>query len=89
MHIHLKKATTIKDEITFLQKVGLIYPREYTSQVSNPILLMNKHDTTYVCTNFHDLKKSFPKDNYPTPFTNHVIDECVGHKILYLMDGFS
>jgi hypothetical protein len=35
------------------------------------------------------LKKSFPKDNYPTPFTNHVIDECVGHKILYLMDGFS
>jgi hypothetical protein len=42
-----------------------------------------------VCTNFHDLNQSCPKDNFPTPFIDQVIDVCAVHEVLSLMDEFS
>ena len=36
-----------------------------------------------------DLNKACPKDNYPTPFIDQVIDECVRSEIFSFMDGFS
>jgi hypothetical protein len=41
-----------------------------------------------VCTNFHDLNKACPKDNFPTPFIDQIIDECVGCEAFSFMDGF-
>ena len=42
-----------------------------------------------VCTRFHDLNKSCPKDNYPTPFIDQIIDACAGSEVFSFMDGFS
>jgi hypothetical protein len=41
-----------------------------------------------VCTDFHDLNKACPKDNFSMPFIDQVVDECVGCKAFYFMDGF-
>ena len=30
-----------------------------------------------------------PKDNFPTPFIDQIIDACVGHEVFSFMDGFS
>jgi hypothetical protein len=38
---------------------------------------------------FRDLNKYYPKDNFPTHFIDHIIDECEGSEIVYFMDGFS
>jgi hypothetical protein len=38
---------------------------------------------------FRDLNKACPKDNFPTPFIDHILDECVGRKVFSFMDGFS
>jgi hypothetical protein len=35
------------------------------------------------------LNKACPKDNYPTPFINQIIDECAGCEAFSFMDGFS
>ena len=32
---------------------------------------------------------AFPKDNYPTPFIDQIIDDCARSEIFSLMDGFS
>jgi hypothetical protein len=42
-----------------------------------------------VCMDFRDLNKSCPKDNFPTPFIDQIIDECVKSEIFSFMDGFS
>lgn len=47
------------------------------------------HDMTRVCINFRDLNKACPKDNYPTPFVDQIVDECAGNEIFSFMDGFS
>jgi hypothetical protein len=36
-----------------------------------------------------DLNKACPKDNFPTPFIDQIIDECVGCESFSFMDGFS
>jgi len=36
-----------------------------------------------------DLNKACPKGNFPTPFINHIIDECAGIDIFSFMDDFS
>jgi hypothetical protein len=37
---------------------------------------------------FHDLNKACPKDNFPTPFIDKIVDECTGCEVLSFMDGF-
>lgn len=42
-----------------------------------------------MCVDYRDLNKACPKDNYPTPFINQIIDDCVGCRVFSFMDGFS
>jgi hypothetical protein len=38
---------------------------------------------------FRDLNKACLKDKFPTPFINHIVDECTGCEVFSFMDGFS
>src|SRR5882757_5476655 len=42
-----------------------------------------------ICTEFNDLNKACPKDNYPTPFIDQIINACAGSEVFSFMDGFS
>jgi hypothetical protein len=42
-----------------------------------------------MCINYKDIRKSFPKDNFPTPFIDQIINNCARREIFSLMDGFS
>ena len=79
----------MKVEVEKLLKAGLIYPIALTEWVSNPVPVDKKQGTIHVCTEFRDLNKSCPKDNYPTPFIDQIIDACVGSEVFSFMDGFS
>ena len=41
-----------------------------------------------MCIDFRDLNGSCPKDNFPTPFIDQILDECVGSEVFFFMDGF-
>jgi hypothetical protein len=59
-----------------------------TDWVSNLVLVNKKQCTIHVCVDYRDINKPCPKDNYPTPFVDHIVDNCVGSEIFSLMDGF-
>ena len=80
---------TVKAELDKLLKAGFIYPIALMEWVSNLVPINEKKGMIHVCTNFHDLNKSCPKDNYPTPFIDQIIDACVGSEVFSCMDGFS
>jgi hypothetical protein len=48
-----------------------------------------KQGTIRVCIDFLDLNKSCPKDNFPTPFIDQILDECAGSAFFSFMDRFS
>jgi hypothetical protein len=66
--VNPKKETTIKIEVEKLLKAGFIYPIHLTQWVSNPVPVNKKQGTIRVCTDFRDLNKACPKDNFSTPF---------------------
>jgi hypothetical protein len=78
-----------KPNLNKLHVAWFIYPIAYTSWVSNPILVNKKHGTIYVCTDFRDLNHACPKDNFPGPFIDQIIDDYVGHEAMSFMDVFS
>ena len=57
--------------------------------VSNLVPIDKKQGTIRVCTEFQDLNKACPKDNYPTPFIDQIIDACAGSEVFSFMYGFS
>jgi hypothetical protein len=87
--LHPSKAAAIKAKIDKLHTAGFIYPIAYTSWVSNPVPVDKKKGSIRVCTEFRDLNNACPKDNFPTPFIDQIIDDCAGHEALSFMDGFS
>ena len=78
----------IKAEIDKLHAAGLIYPIAYTSWVSNSVPINKKQGTIRVCMDFHDLNHACPKDNFPTPFIDQIINEYTGHEALSFMYSF-
>ena len=42
-----------------------------------------------MCVDFTDLNKACPKDSYPFPRIDQLVDSTVGHQLLSFMDAFS
>ena len=42
-----------------------------------------------MCVDFTDLNKACPKDSYPLPRIDQLVDSTAGHKLLSFMDTFS
>ena len=79
----------IKDEVKKLLKAGFIYPIPLTEWVSNIVHVNKKQGTIRFSIDFRDLNKSFPKDNFPTPHIDQIIDNYAISVIFSFMDGFS
>ena len=82
------KAPAIKAEIEKLLKSDCIYPIPLTEWVSNLVPLDNKQGAIHICTNFRYLNHACPKDNFPTPFIDQILDECAGSEVFSFMDDF-
>ena len=87
--VNPRKVAAIKAEVEKLLNARFIYPIPLIEWVSNPVPIDKKQGTIRVCIDFRDLNKACPKDNYPTPFIDQIIDECAGNDIFSFMDGFS
>ena len=42
-----------------------------------------------VCTDFTDLNKACPKDSFPLPRIDQLVDATAGHELLSFMDTYS
>jgi hypothetical protein len=60
-----------------------------TDWVSNLVLVTKKQGMISVCVYYRDINKDVPKDNYPTPFFDQIVDDCARSEIFSPMDGFS
>jgi hypothetical protein len=87
--VHPRKAAAIKLEVEKLLKAIFIYLVALTEWVFNSVLIDKKGGSIRVCVDYRDIKKSCPKDNFPTPFVDQIVDDCAGSEIFSLMDGFS
>ncbi|KAM2246473.1 hypothetical protein ACFXTI_007288 [Malus domestica] len=77
----------IKDELVRLLKVGFIQTARYVQWLANIVLVLKKNGALRICIDFCNMNLATPKDKYPMPISNLLIDATVHHEILSFMDG--
>ena len=79
----------MKEEIQKQLSVGFISVVLYPKWLANVVSVPKKDDKVRVCVDFRDLNKASPKDDFPLPHIDVLVDSTTGHAMLSLMDGFS
>ncbi|KAL0368461.1 UNVERIFIED_CONTAM: Transposon Tf2-12 polyprotein [Sesamum calycinum] len=57
--------------------------------ISSIVPVRKKNGQIRVCVDFRDLNNACPKDDFPLPIAELMIDATIGHKALSFMDGSS
>lgn len=87
MHPHI--SLLVKVELKKLLDVGFIRLVAYPDWVSNIVLVSKLDKSIRVCIDFRGLNKTCPKNDFPLPIIDIIVDLTVGHEIFSLIDGFS
>ena len=79
----------VKEEILRLLKAGFIRTARYVEWLSSIVPVVKKNGKMRVCIDFRNLNLVTPKDEYPMPIVDLLVDNSAGHQILSMMDGHS
>jgi ribonuclease HI len=77
----------VKKEIEKMIEAGFIRACRYAEWISSVVPVQKKDGRWRVCVDFRDLNRATPKDEYPMPVAEILINAAAGHKILSFMDG--
>ena len=78
----------ITDEVNKLLLAGFIQEVYYPDWLANVVLVKKANGKWRMCMDFMDLSKACPKDSFPLPRINQLMDSIAGHKLLTFMDEF-
>ncbi|XP_024026071.1 uncharacterized protein K02A2.6-like [Morus notabilis] len=79
----------LKEEVDKLINNGFIRESHYPRWVSNPVLVIKPNGNWRTCVDFSDLNKACPKDGFPFPRIDQLVDATAGHEMLSFMDAYS
>ena len=86
---HLDIEAQIIKKVQKLLAAGFIRPIEHLKLLSNIVPVKKKNGQMRCCVNFRNLNKACPKDEFPLPNMDMLIDSVAEHAIFSFMDGFS
>ncbi|XP_074374423.1 uncharacterized protein LOC141714827 [Apium graveolens] len=84
-----QRAIALAEEVARLLDVGLIRESFYPEWLANPVLVKKPNGKWRTCMDFTDLNKACPKDSFPLPRIDQLIDATAGHALLSFMDAYS
>ena len=79
----------IIDEVNKLLAAGFICEVYYSGWLANVVLVKKANRKWKMCVDFTNLNKAYPKDSFPLPRIDQLVNFTAGHKLLTFMDAFS
>ncbi|XP_074277874.1 uncharacterized protein LOC141601485 [Silene latifolia] len=76
----------IEKEVNKLIEAEFIREVRYPTWIANIVPVRKKNGQLRVCVDFRDLNDACPKDGFPLPVTELMIDATTGHEALSFMD---
>jgi hypothetical protein len=76
-------------EVRKLLDARIIREVQYPVWVANVVMVLKKNGNMRMCIDFTELNKACPKDPYPLPRIDVIIDQAAGCEMLSLLDCFS
>ena len=62
---------------------------KYLQWVANIVPVPKKDGKVRICVDYQDLNRASPKDNFPLPHIDTLVDNTAKHSLFSFMDGFS
>jgi hypothetical protein len=79
----------IGEEIEKLLSSGFIREVFHPEWLANPVLVKKKNKKWRMCVDYTGLNKACPKDLFPLPRIDQVVDSTAGCETLYFLDAYS
>ena len=77
------------DEVNKLLAANFIREVHYPEWLANVVMVKKANGKWRMCVDFIDLNQACPKDSFPLPRIDQLLDLIAGHKLLTFMDAFS
>ena len=87
-HMRPEMSKKIKVEVMKQFNAGFLAVTSYPQWVSNVVPVPKKDDKLRMCVDYSDLNRASPKDAFPLPHIDVLVDNTTQHKVLSFMDVF-
>ena len=84
-----KRQKAINEEVGKLLQAEATREVEYSKWLANVVLVKKANGKWRLCIDFTDINKACPKDSFPLPRIDLIVDTTAGHELLSFMDAFS
>ncbi|XP_057770675.1 uncharacterized protein LOC130990460 [Salvia miltiorrhiza] len=83
-----EKDAAIREHVYGLLEAGHIVEVQYPEWISNAVMVPKKTNSWRMCVDFRDLNAACPKDHYPLPRIDQLVDSTSGCALLSMMDAY-
>ena len=83
-----ERQKAINEEVGKLLQAGAIREVEYPEWLANVVLIKKANGKWRLCIDFTDINIACPKDSFPLPRIDLIVDATAGHELLSFMDAF-
>nr|CAE03096.2 OSJNBa0017B10.11 [Oryza sativa Japonica Group] len=79
----------IREEVARLLEAGFIREVIHPEWLANPVVVPKANGKLRMCIDYTDLNKACPKDPYPLPRIDQIVDSTAGCDLLCFLDAYS
>nr|CAD41940.2 OSJNBa0070M12.17 [Oryza sativa Japonica Group] len=79
----------IREEVARLLEAGFIREVLHPEWLANPVVVPKANGKLRMCIDYTDLNKACPKDPYPLPRIDQIVDSTAGCDLLCFLDAYS
>ena len=79
----------INEEVGKLLQAKAIREVQYPEWLANVVLVKKVNGKWRLCIDFKDINRACPKDSFPLPWIDLIVDATAGHELFSFMDAFS
>jgi hypothetical protein len=85
----IERQDFIREEVRKLLRAGFIEVVHHPVWLANPIIVPKANEKLRMCIDYNNLKKACPKDPYPLPRIDQIVDSTSGCDLLSFLDAYS
>lgn len=87
-HFHPDSKKIIQAKVDKLLTTGFIIKVKYPHWFANMVVVPKKEGKWRVCVEYTNLNDVYPKDSFPLPQIDQIVESTTGHGMLYFLDVF-
>lgn len=78
----------VKEKVIRLLDIGSIREVKHLEWLANVVIVPKKNSKFRMCVDYKDLNKAFPKDLFPLPNIDQMIDATARHELMSYLDAY-